>query len=124
LEQELSELSDDEAAEFRQDMGLQEGALDRLLRISQQVLGIISVLTVGEPEGRAWAVASGSTAPEAAGKIHTDMERGFIRAEVIRWDELLACGSYAEARKRGLLRTEGTTYIPQDGDVVHILFNV
>jgi GTP-binding protein YchF len=124
LELELSELSADEAAEFRADMGLEEGALDRLLRLSQQVLGIISVLTVGEPEGRAWAVTAGSTAQETAGKIHSDMQRGFIRAEVIRWDELLECGSYAEARRRGLLRTEGKTYIPQDGDVMHVLFNV
>jgi GTP-binding protein YchF len=124
LEQELAELSDDEAAEFRRDMGLPEGTLARMLLLSQQVLDQISIFTVGEQEARAWAVPAGAVAPEAAGKIHTDMERGFIRAEVIRWQELLDCGSYAEARKRGLLRTEGKQYIPQDGDVMHILFNV
>ena len=124
LEQELTELSEDEAAEFRKDMGLQEGGLDRLLRLSQDVLGLISILTVGEQEARAWAVPGGASAPEAAGKIHTDMEKGFIRAEVIGWQDLLDCGSYAEARKRGLLRTEGKTYVPKDGDVVHILFNL
>ena len=79
---------------------------------------------MGEQEGRAWAVAAGATIFEAAGKIHTDIQRGFIRAEVIGWQDLLDCGSYAEARKRGLLRTEGKQYITQDGDTIHVLFNV
>jgi hypothetical protein len=124
LEQELAELPPEEASQFRQGLGLREGGLDRVLQLSQQVLGVITFFTVGDPEGRAWALASGSTALEAAGKIHTDIARGFIRAEVIGTEELLDCGSYAEARKRGLLRTEGKQYIVRDGDVLHVLFNV
>jgi hypothetical protein len=124
LERELVDLSDEEAAEFRTDLGLKEGALDRLLQLSEKTLGLITFFTVGEPEGRAWAIKAGSTALEAGGKIHTDIARGFIRAEVVGWQELLDCGGYAEARKRGLQRTEGKQYIMQDGDVVHILFNV
>jgi GTP-binding protein YchF len=124
LERELVELSDEEAAEFRADLGLKEGALDRLLQLSQKTLGLITFFTVGEPEGRAWAIKAGSTALEAGAKIHTDIARGFIRAEAVGWQELLDCGGYVEARKRGLLRTEGKQYIMQDGDVVHILFNV
>jgi GTP-binding protein YchF len=124
LERELIDLTDDEAEEFRKDLGLREGALDRLLQLSQKTLGLITFFTVGEPEGRAWAIRAGSTALEAGAKIHTDIARGFIRAEVVGWQELLDCGGYAEARKRGLLRTEGKQYVMQDGDVVHILFNV
>lgn len=124
LERELMELSDQDAAEFRAELGLKEGALDRLLQLSEKTLGLITFFTVGEPEGRAWAIKSGSTALEAGAKIHTDIARGFIRAEVVGWQELLECGGYAEARKRGLQRTEGKLYIMQDGDVVHILFNV
>ncbi len=124
LEQELTELSDEDAAEFRKDLGLEEGGLERMLRLSQRVLGLITFFTVNEPEGRAWPLANGSTALEAAGKVHTDMARGFIRAEAIGWQELMECGSMAEARKRGLLRTEGKQYVVQDGDLLHILFNV
>ncbi|MEX0785578.1 MAG: DUF933 domain-containing protein, partial [Dehalococcoidia bacterium] len=124
LEQELSELSDEEAAEFRRDLGVEESGADRLAQASQRVLGLITFFTVGDPEGRAWPLAAGLTALEAGGKIHTDIARGFIRAEVIGWQELLDSGSYAEAKKRGLLRTEGKQYVIQDGDVLHILFNV
>ncbi len=124
LERELSELSDEEAAEFRRDLGIEAGAIDTVLQRSQRALGLITFLTVGEPEGRAWALQGGSTALEAAGKIHSDIARGFIRAEVVGWQELLEHGSYAEARKHGLLRTEGKQYIVQDGDVLHVLFNV
>ena len=124
LERELAELSDEEAAEFRRELGLTEGGLERMLRLSQQVLGLITFFTVNEAEGRAWPIAAGSTALEAAGKVHTDMARGFIRAETIGWQELAEAGSFAEARKHGLLRTEGKQYIVQDGDLLHMLFNV
>jgi len=124
LERELAELSDEEAAEFRRELGLIEGGLERMLRLSQQVLGLITFFTVNEAEGRAWPIAAGSTALEAAGKVHTDMARGFIRAEAIGWQELAEAGSFAEARKHGLLRTEGKQYIVQDGDLLHMLFNV
>jgi GTP-binding protein YchF len=124
LEQELSELSDEEAEEFRRDLGVQESGLDRMMRLAHDALGLATFFTVGEPEGRAWPITAGSTALEAAGKIHSDIARGFIRAEVVGWQELLDCGSYAEARKRALLRTEGKQYIVQDGDVLHVLFNV
>lgn len=124
LEAELTELPDEEAAEFRRELGLAEGSLERMIRLSQQVLGLIAFFTVNDPEGRAWALPAGSTALEAAGKVHSDMARGFIRAEAIGWEELLDCGSLAEARKRGLLRREGKGYIVQDGELLHILFNV
>ena len=124
LEQELAELSDEDAQEFRADLGLETEGVARMLQLSQQALGLITFYTIGEPEGRAWALAQGETALDAAGKVHTDLARGFIRCEAVGWQELLDCGSYAEARKRGLLRTEGKQYIVQDGDVLHILFNV
>ena len=124
LEQELAELSDEEAAEFRADLGLETDGIARMLQLSQQALGLITFYTVTEPEGRAWALAQGATALDAAGKIHSDIARGFIRCETVGWQELLDCGSYAEARKRGLLRTEGKQYTVQDGDVLHVLFNV
>jgi ribosome-binding ATPase len=124
LERELAELSEEEAAEFRRDLGIQAGAIDTVLQRSHRALGLLTFLTVGEPEGRAWALQAGSTALEAAGKIHSDIARGFIRAEVVGWQELLDHGSYAKARKHGLLRTEGKQYIVQDGDVLHVLFNV
>ncbi|HYM14185.1 MAG TPA: redox-regulated ATPase YchF [Dehalococcoidia bacterium] len=124
IEQELAQLSDDEAVEFRNDLGIAEPGLDRMIRMSYQLTGLISFFTVGPDECRAWNVTAGATAPVAAGKIHTDLERGFIRAEVVRWDELLAAGSIAEARKHGHLRQEGKTYVVQDGDCLNILFNV
>ncbi len=125
LEMELLDLSAEEAAEYRADLGLgEETGLDRAIRLSYDLLGLISFLTSGPDECRAWTVEKGATAPRAAGKIHSDLERGFIRAEVVRYEDLVACGSEAEAKKRGLLRTEGKSYVVQDGDVLHILFNV
>lgn len=124
LEAELAELSPEEAAEFARDLGVSESGLDRMVRLSYELVGLVSFFTVGPDECRAWTVRRGTPAQQAAGKIHSDMERGFIRAEVVRWDELLADGSMAEARRRGHLRQEGKQYIVQDGDVLHILFNV
>jgi GTP-binding protein YchF len=125
LEMELLDLSPEEAAEYRAELGLgEETGLDRAIRLSYHLLGLISFLTAGEDEVRAWTVHEGATAPQAAGKIHSDLERGFIRAEVVRYVDLVAAGSIAEARKRGLLRTEGKSYVVQDGDVLNILFNV
>ena len=124
LEMELNDLSEEDAAEFRADLGLGEPAAGRISRVAFDLLGLVSFFTVGEDECRAWAVPRGTPAVKAAGRVHTDMEKGFIRGEVIRWDELLEVGSLAEARKRGVLRGEGKTYEVQDGDVFHVLFNV
>lgn len=123
FEMELNELGEEEAAEFRASAGVTESGMAEAIRLSYHLLGLISFLTAGPDECRAWTVAAGSTAPEAAGKIHTDLKHGFIRAEVVHFDDLVACGSEAEARKRGLLRTEGKQYVVQDGDVLHILHN-
>ena len=124
FEMELNELGEDEAAEFRAAAGVTESGMAGAIRMSYSLLGLISFLTAGPDECRAWTVEAGSTAPEAAGKIHSDLRRGFIRAEVIRFDDLMAAGSEAEARKKGLLRTEGKQYVVQDGDILNILFNV
>jgi GTP-binding protein YchF len=124
FEMELNDLSDEEAEEFRASAGVTESGMAGAIRLSYELLGLISFLTAGPDECRAWTVPRGATAPEAAGKIHSDLRRGFIRAEVIRFEDLMACGSEAEARKRGLLRTEGKQYVVQDGDILNILFNV
>ncbi|HEU65731.1 MAG TPA: redox-regulated ATPase YchF [Chloroflexi bacterium] len=124
LEMELAQLSDAEAGEFREALGLGKPALDRVIDLSHSLLGLISFFTTVSAELKAWTIPGGTTAPKAAGKIHSDMERGFIRAEVISYRDLESCGSVAEARKRGLLRTEGKNYIIQDGDIVTFLFNV
>jgi len=124
LEKELSELSEAEARDFRASLGLKEPALDRLVRLSYELLGLITFFTVVSGEMRAWSVRRGTPAVKAAGKIHSDIERGFIRAEVIGYEDFLRAGSVAEARKRGLLRLEGKTYPIQDGDIVTFLFNV
>ncbi|WP_322796578.1 redox-regulated ATPase YchF [Tepidiforma sp.] len=124
FEMDLNELSEEDAAEFRASAGVTESGMANAIRLSYALLGLISFLTAGPDECRAWTIPAGATAPEAAGKIHSDLQRGFIRAEVIRWDDLVAAGSEAEAKKRGLLRTEGKNYVVQDGDVLHILFNV
>lgn len=124
FEMDLNELSDEDAAEFRASAGVTESGMAGAIRISYELLGLISFLTAGPDECRAWTVEAGSSAPEAAGKIHSDLKRGFIRAEVIRFTDLVAAGSEAEAKKRGLLRTEGKQYVVQDGDIVNILFNV
>ena len=98
--------------------------MNRIIKLSYDVVGLITFLTIGDDEVRAWELPEGTTASRAAGKIHTDFEQGFIRAEVVPFDELVACGGFAEARKRGVLRQEGKDYIVQDGDVVHVLFNL
>ncbi|MGA8528141.1 MAG: DUF933 domain-containing protein, partial [Acidobacteriaceae bacterium] len=120
VEAELAEMDDEEAKEFLSSYGLQESGLVRLIRRSYELLGLISFFTVGEDECRAWTVPANSRAQEAAGAIHTDLEKHFIRAETIHWDTLLAAGSEAVARSQGTLRLEGKDYLVQDGDVLHI----
>jgi hypothetical protein len=124
LEMELAQLSDAEAKEFREAMGLSKPALNRVIDLSYSLLGLVSFFTTVSSELKAWTIPGGTPAPKAAGKVHSDMERGFIRAEVISYSDLVSCGNLAEARKKGLLRTEGKNYIIQDGDVVTFLFNV
>lgn len=124
LEMELAQLSDSEAEEFRKALGVPEPALDRVVRFSHQLLGLITFFTVVSDELKAWTIPQGTPALKAAGKIHSDIERGFIRAEVIGFHDLEKCGNLAEARKRGLLRLEGKNYIVQDGDIITFLFNV
>jgi len=125
IEAELARLEPAEAAEFRRDLGLADvSPLDQAIRTAYELLGLQSFLTAGEDECRAWTVQRGASAPEAAGKIHSDLEKGFIRAEVARWDELVEAGTIAELKKRGRLRTEGKSYVVQDGDVLNILFNL
>ena len=124
IEEEISELEDDEKAMFLEDLGLSESGLDKLIKASYRLLGLISYLTAGEKETRAWTIKIGTKAPQAAGKIHSDFERGFIRAEVVNYQELLDAGTYAAAREKGLVRLEGKDYVMQDGDVVLFRFNV
>ena len=124
LEMELQALTPDEAAEYRREIGAADGALEAGVRLSHQILGLLSFFTVGEDECRAWTIRAGQNAQEAAGHIHSDLARGFIRAEVVGWQDLLDAGSEAEARKRALQHTEGKEYAVQDGDVLHVLFNV
>ena len=124
LEQELTELSAEDAAEFRHDLGLEEDGPERMIQLSQAALGLISFFTMNEADGHAWTLPAGATTLEAAGAVHSDMARGFIRAEVIGWEELIACGSLAAARKEGKLRTEGKQYAVHDGELIHVLFNV
>ena len=107
-----------------EELGLQESGLDRLIQCSYSLLGLISFLTAGSDECRAWTIKRGTKAPQAAGKIHSDFERGFIRAEVIAFDDLKTCGTLANAKAKGLLRSEGKEYVMKDGDVVNFLFNV
>ena len=124
IEAEIAELPDDEAKAFREELGLAEPALERIVHATFDLLGLLSFFTTGEDEVRAWPVPKGSSAQQAAGTIHSDLERGFIRAEVIRWDELLKAGSEAAAKKQGLVRTEGRDYQVSDGECMHVLFNV
>lgn len=124
LEGELAQMDGPDAEELMADLGLADRALDRVIRESYRLLGLVSFFTVGEDECRAWSIREGTPAVEAAGVIHSDIQRGFIRAEVVRWDELLEAGSMAACRQRGTLRLEGKTYPVQDGDVVHFRFNV
>jgi GTP-binding protein YchF len=124
LEMELAQLDDRAAEELRTEYGIKESGVDRILKLSYELLGLISFFTIVSDEVKAWSIQSGTNAVKAAGKIHSDMERGFIRAEVIRYQDLVKCGSLAEARKKGLLRLEGKNYIVEDGDVITFLFNV
>ncbi|MEM8961231.1 MAG: redox-regulated ATPase YchF [Acidobacteriota bacterium] len=124
IEAEIALLSEDEQREFLDDLGLEEPSLDRVLRASYELLGLISFFTVGEDEVRAWTIRRGTIARKAAGAIHSDIERGFIRAEVVPWDELLSQGSMAKCRDQGTLRLEGKEYLVKDGDVTHFRFNV
>ena len=124
MEAEIAQLDEDEKAMFLSDMGLEKSGLDRLIKKSYSLLGLISYLTAGKPEVRAWTIKKGTKAPQAAGKIHTDFERGFIRAEVVSFDDLVACGGMTAAKEKGLVRSEGKEYVMQDGDVVLFRFNV
>ena len=124
IESEIAELDPEEKTAFLEDMGITESGLDKLIKAGYALLGLISYLTGGPKEVRAWTIKAGTKAPQAAGKIHSDFERGFIRAEVIAFDDLVACGSAAAARAKGLLRSEGKDYVMCDGDVVEFLFNV
>ena len=124
IEAEMAELEDDEKAEFLADLGISESGLDKLIKASYRTLGLMSFLTSGEDETRAWTIKIGTKAPQAAGKIHTDFERGFIKAEVVNYKDLLDAGSYAGARDKGLIRMEGKEYVVQDGDVILFRFNV
>ena len=124
LEAEISSLSKEDREMFLSDLGVEQGGLDLLIQRSYHLLGLISYLTAGQPEVRAWTIKNGTKAPQAAGKIHSDFERGFIRAEVVTFDHLMECGSLAAAREKGLVRSEGKEYVMKDGDIVHFLFNV
>lgn len=124
IEQEISELDDDDKAMFLEELGLKESGLDKLIKASYKLLGLISYLTAGKQETRAWTIKEGTKAPGAAGKIHSDFERGFIRAEVVNYQDLLDCGSYSGAKDKGLVRLEGKDYVVKDGDVILFRFNV
>ncbi len=124
MEQDIAELEGEDKMMFLEELGLQESGLDRLIKCSYELLGLISFLTYGKDECRAWTIRKGTKAPQAAGKIHSDIERGFIRAEVIAYADMMACGSVNAAKEKGLLRSEGKEYIVQDGDMVYFRFNV
>jgi len=124
IEEEIAELEESEKGEFLAELGVDESGLNRLIKKSYHLLGLISYLTAGEPEVRAWTIKQGTKAPQAAGKIHTDFERGFIRAEVVAFDDLMSSGTYAAAREKGLVRLEGKEYVMNDGDIVLFRFNV
>ena len=124
IEEEISQLEEDEKGMFLEDLGLKESGLEKLIKASYHLLGLLSFLTSGEDETRAWTIKAGTKAPQAAGKIHTDFERGFIRAEVVNYKDLLDCQAYAAAREKGLVRLEGKDYVVKDGDVILFRFNV
>ena len=124
IEQEIAELEDDEKKMFLEDLGLSESGLEKLIKASYRLLGLISYLTAGETETRAWTIKVGTKAPQAAGKIHSDFERGFIRAEVVNYKDLLDCGSLSAAKEKGLVGREGKDYVVKDGDVILFRFNV
>ena len=124
IEEEIAQLEEEEKKEFLEELGLKESGLDQLIKKSYKLLGLISFLTAGKPEVRAWTITKGTKAPQAAGKIHSDIERGFIRAEIVSYDHLMDCGSYSAAKEKGLVRLEGKDYVMQDGDVTLFRFNV
>lgn len=124
IEEEISQLDGEEKAMFLEELGMSESGLDRLIKASYKLLGLISYLTAGEPEVRAWTITNGTKAPQAAGKIHSDFERGFIRAEVVAYNDLMACGGMTAAKEKGLVRSEGKEYVMKDGDIVLFRFNV
>ena len=124
IESEIAQMDEEERAMFLEELGLEQSGLERLISACYDLLGLISYLTAGEPEVRAWTITRGTKAPQAAGKIHSDFERGFIRAEVVPYETLLECGSIAAAKEKGLVRSEGKEYVMQDGDVVLFRFNV
>jgi GTP-binding protein YchF len=124
IEEEIAQLEDEEKAEFLKELGLSESGLDRLIKASYKLLGLISFLTAGQQEVRAWTIVNGTKAPQAAGKIHTDFERGFIRAEIVAYKDLMESGTYAIAKEKGLVRSEGKEYVMHDGDVTLFRFNV
>ena len=124
IEEELSILEDSDKKEMLEALGLEESGLDKLIKKSYDLLGLMSFLTAGEPEVRAWTIKKGTKAPEAAGKIHSDIERGFIKAEVVSYDDLMREGSMVAAKEKGLVRSEGKEYVMKDGDIVLFKFNV
>ena len=124
IEEDISALEPEEKDEYLQELGINESGLDRLVKKSYKLLGLISYLTAGEPEVRAWTITNGMKAPQAAGKIHTDFEKGFIRAEVVAYNDLMACGSMVAAKEKGLVRSEGKEYVVADGDIILFRFNV
>ena len=124
IEEELSGLEDDDKKVMLEALGLEESGLDKLIKASYKLLGLMSFLTAGVQEVRAWTIKRGTKAPQAAGKIHSDIERGFIRAEVVSYDDLMSCGSMVAVKEKGLMRLEGKDYIMQDGDIVLFRFNV
>ena len=124
IEAEISDMDDEDKEMFLADLGLETSGLNRIIKEGYSLLGLISYLTAGEPEVRAWTIKKGTKAPQAAGKIHTDFEKGFIRAEVVSFDDLMSCGSMTAAKEKGLVRLEGKDYVMQDGDIVLFRFNV
>jgi len=124
MEQDIAELEGEEKEMFLEELGVHESGLDRLIKCSYALLGLISFLTYGKDECRAWTIKKGTKAPQAAGKIHSDIERGFIKAEVIAYDDMIRCGTLAAAKEKGLVRSEGKEYVVQDGDMIYFRFNV
>ncbi|MDE7122532.1 MAG: DUF933 domain-containing protein, partial [Oscillospiraceae bacterium] len=123
-EAEIADMNDEDKAMFLEELGLEESGLNRIIQTGYHLLGFISFLTAGKQEVRAWTITRGTKAPQAAGKIHTDFEKGFIRAEIVAFEDLKKCGSMTAAKEQGLLRSEGKDYIMQDGDIVEFRFNV
>ncbi len=124
FEEDIADMDPEEAQMFMEELGLTQRGLDRLIKTSYDLLGYISFLTAGEDDVHAWTIVRGTKAPKAAGKVHTDIERGFIRAEIVAFDDLKACGTMNAAKEKGLVRSEGKEYVMQDGDITYFKFNV